>query len=132
MPTDRPEFLSLADLLTIHKDQIGRYGGSHGIRDQGLLESALAQPLATFGGEYLHNGLYEMAAAYLYHIVQNHPFIDGNKRAGAVCAYVFLRMNHIELTASEEAFESLVLAVASGQADKAQAAAFLEQHSRPA
>lgn len=132
MPMDRPEFLSLADVLTIHEDQIDRYGGSHGIRDQGLLESALAQPPATFGGEYLHLGLYEMAAAYLYHIVQNHPFIDGNKRVGAVSAYVFLRMNGIELISSEEAIESLVLAVASGQADKAQAATFFEQHSRPA
>lgn len=132
MAMDKPEFLSLGDVLTIHKDQIDRYGGAHGIRDQGLLESALAQPRATFGGEYLHNDLPEMAAAYLYHIVQNHPFIDGNKRVGAVCAYVFLRMNDVELTASEESFESLVLAVASGQADKAQTAAFLEKHSRPA
>ena len=79
-----PIFLSLAEVLEIHRDQIERYGGDPGIRDLDLLQSALAIPAAGFGGQYLHNDLYEMAAAYLFHITQNHPFVDGNKRTGAV------------------------------------------------
>ena len=74
-----PDFLTLDEVLEIHRDQIERYGGAAGIRDLGLLQSALAQPSATFGGQYLHADLHEMAAAYLYHLVQNHPFLDGNK-----------------------------------------------------
>ena len=69
---------------------MARYGGLPGLRDEGLLESAVAQAVATFGGEYLHNDIFQMAAAYLFHIVQNHPFVDGNKRAGAAAAVVFL------------------------------------------
>src|SRR5947208_1858403 len=85
-----PEFLTLHEVLGIHANQIELYGGSLGIRDQGLLEAALAQPEATFGGDYLHHDIYEMAAAYLFHLVQNHPFIDGNKRVGTVAATVVL------------------------------------------
>lgn len=72
-----PEFLRLDDLLEIHRDQIERYGGVLGARDIGLLQSAIAQPCATFAGNYLHADLFEMAAAYLFHIARNHPFIDG-------------------------------------------------------
>jgi len=75
-----PEFLAIEDVLDIHALQLARYGGPDGLRDQGLLESALAQPQATFGGGFVHDGLFPMAAAYLFHIVSNHPFIDGNKR----------------------------------------------------
>ena len=75
-----PLFLSVENVIEIHADQIHRYGGSLGIRDVGLLNSALGMPKAGFGNQYLHAGLFEMGAAYLYHIVQNHPFIDGNKR----------------------------------------------------
>ena len=86
-----PLFLSAGDVIEIHADQIQRYGGSLGIRDVGLLHSALGMPEAGFGDQYLHAGLFEMAAAYFYHIVQNHPFIDGNKRTGAMAAFVFLK-----------------------------------------
>jgi death on curing protein len=78
LPT--PKFLALELVLELHRDQIESFGGSPGIRDQGLLESALAQPEATFGGEYLHSTIPDQAAAYLYHLALNHPFIDGNKR----------------------------------------------------
>lgn len=77
-----PEYLTTEDVLEIHADQIERYGGSGGIRDRGLLEAAVAMPQASFDGQLLHGDLFEMAAAYLYHLVQNHPFVDGNKRAG--------------------------------------------------
>ena len=75
-------FLTLDEILALHADQIDRYGGSLGVRDVGLLESALAAPAATFGGRYLHGSLHEMAAAHLFHLVQDHPFVDGNKRIG--------------------------------------------------
>jgi len=84
------DFLELPDVLMVHADQIQRYGGETGVRDLGLLESAVAQPRAAFGGEYLHQDLFGMAAAYLFHIVCNHPFVDGNKRVGLVAARPFL------------------------------------------
>lgn len=125
-----PDFLSLEDVIAIHQDQIENYGGSHGIRDLGLLQSAVAQPSSGMGGEFFHSDLVEMAAAYLFHLVKNHPFIDGNKRVGATAAHVFLRMNGLELTATNEAFEALVLAVADGSASKSKATEFLRKHSR--
>jgi death-on-curing protein len=132
-----PEFLTIQEVLEIHANQIESYGGSPGIRDQGLLEAALAQPEATFGGDYLHHGLYEMAAAYLFHLVQNHPFIDGNKRVGTVAAVVFLSINGIELkpeldNADKDAdtvLQKVVLAVASGKMQKPELAVFLRTSS---
>jgi death-on-curing protein len=120
-----PTFLTLQEVLEIHRDQIARYGGSPGIRDLGLLQSALAQPAATLGGQFLHADLIEMAAAYLFHIVQNHPFVDGNKRVGTVAAIVFLAMNDVELDVPGNELQSLVLHVASGEANKAAIVAFL-------
>ncbi len=125
-----PVFLSLAEVLEIHRDQIERYGGHPGLRDLGLLQSALAMPAAGFGGRYLHGDLIEMAAAYLFHIVQNHPFIDGNKRTGAVAAFVFLSLNGIELEAEEPQLEKLVMDVAKGTAGKNVVADFLRANSR--
>lgn len=81
-------------------------------------------PAAGFGGRYVHTDLYEMASAYLFHIVQNHPFVDGNKRTGAVAALVFLALNGIEIDADEEALEKMVLAVADSQAGKSTAGEF--------
>lgn len=120
----QPDFLELAEVLTIHADQIERYGGDASIRDAGLLASALAMPRAMFGGEFLHRDLYEMGAAYLYHIVQNHPFADGNKRTGTATALVFLEMNGVTIDADEDALVELVLDVAQGRADKARIAEF--------
>nr|MDD5699375.1 type II toxin-antitoxin system death-on-curing family toxin [Victivallaceae bacterium] len=97
----KPEFLSLAEVLEIHQDQLVRYGGEAGIRDLGLLKSAISMPSATYGGEFLHSDIYEMAAAYLFHIVQNHPFLDGNKRTGAVAMLVFLILNGYDFDAPE-------------------------------
>ena len=87
------EFLTLDDIMESHREQIRVYGGTEGIRDLGLLESALAQPMAKYGGEYLHKDVCAMAAAYLFHLVQNHPFIDGNKRVGLEAALLFLEIN---------------------------------------
>ena len=127
-----PVFLSLAEVLEIHRDQIERYGGEPGIRDIGLLQSALAMPATGFGGRYLHEDLFEMAAAYLFHIARNHPFIDGNKRTAAVAALVFLALNDIEVNASESAFEKAVISAAEGRWDKSRIAGFFRKHSKPA
>jgi len=124
-----PTFLGLDEVIEIHRDQIERYGGVVDIRDIGLLQSALATPAAQFGGRYLHNDIFDMAAAYLFHIVQNHPFVDGNKRAGAVAAVVFLTMNGVEFDADEESFEAIVRSVAEGKTDKAAAAEFFRKHA---
>jgi len=121
-----PSFLRLDEIIEIHHDQLERYGGMPGIRDIGLLESAVAAPTAFFGEQYLHSDIFEMAAAYLFHIVQNHPFVDGNKRTGAVAAIVFLAMNDIELEADENKLEALVRAVAEGKMKKAEIAKFLK------
>lgn len=125
-----PLFLSVEDVIEIHADQIQRYGGSLGIRDVDLLHSALGMPEAGFGDQYLHAGLIEMAAAYLYHIVQNHPFIDGNKRTGVMAAFVFLKLNGFTLEADESVFETLVLQAAQGQVGKDAIADFFQENTK--
>lgn len=113
-----PTFLSLADVVKIHLDQVERYGGRAGIRDPGLLQSALAMPRASFGGEWLHRDLHEMAAAYAFHLCQNHPFVDGNKRTALACALVFLQLNRITIEDPEARLYDAMMAVASGSLDK--------------
>ncbi len=123
------DFLELEDVLTLHADQINLYGGEHGVRDLGLLESAIAQPRAAFGGQVLHEFPFEMAAAYLFHTVQNHPFIDGNKRTGAVAALVFLDLNDIGINAPKGALYDITLSVATGAAGKDRIAEFFRSHT---
>ena len=124
-----PVFLGLGEIIEIHADQINRYGGHHGIRDIELLKSATAMPATSFDGDYLHTDIYEMAAAYLFHIVRNHPFIDGNKRTGAVSSVVFLILNGVELHADESSFETMVISVAEGKLDKVAIARFFEDNA---
>ena len=124
-----PVFLTVEEVLAIHRDQIERYGGAQGLRDLGLLQSALAAPLATFAGEYLHRDLFEMSAAYLFHLASNHPFLDGNKRVGAVAALVFLDLNGVSFRAAEDELERIVLAVAEGRMEKPALAEFFRGHS---
>ena len=88
-----PDFLTVEDVLDLHAVQLERYGGSAGIRDAGLLESAVMTPRASFGGEYVHADLFQMAAAYAFHIAENQPMVDGNKRTGLASALVFLAIN---------------------------------------
>lgn len=125
-----PKFLTLEEVLAIHRDQVERYGGSLGLRDRGMLLSALAQPEMTFGGVFLHEDIFEMAAPYLFHLCSNHPFIDGNKRVGVVAARVFLGLNGIDLRPEAVELEELTLATARGELDKPAIAAFFRQHSR--
>jgi len=113
----------------IHADQIERYGGSPGIRDITLLQSAIAMPAAGFGEQYLHADLFEMAAAYLFHIVKNHPFVDGNKRVGIASALVFLELNGVGMKATNDALVEMVLAVVEDKMAKAGIAEFFRAHA---
>jgi death-on-curing protein len=122
-----PEFLTVEQVLLLHQRQLERFGGGAGLRDPGLLESAVAQPQASFGGELAHDSLFAMAAAYLFHIVSNHPFIDGNKRVGLLAAMTFLHINGIPILHGSEALYALTIGVAEGRIDKATLAAELER-----
>lgn len=111
-----------------HENQIQNYGGVKGIRDQGLLESALAQAKQSFGKEYVHSSIFEMAAAYGFHICKNHPFLDGNKRTALVAMYTFLFVNGWKLTANKKLLYATIIALASGKLEKAELAKFLEKN----
>jgi len=126
-----PRFLTIERVLRIHESQFVTKGGSPGLRDMGLLESALAMPRAGFGGEYLHSDLFEMGAAYLFHVAKNHPFVDGNKRTALVTALVFLEMNGVRVEAPDRALEDLVVGVADGSVPKSAVAEFLRKHAQP-
>jgi death on curing protein len=113
-----PVFLDIEEVLLIHEEQLPRYGGSPGIRDRGLLESAVAMPRATAGGEFAHEDLFAMAAAYAFHIAQNQPFVDGNKRTGLLAALVFLDLNGVEIADSEGRLYDAMIAIAERKLDK--------------
>ncbi|MEH1998697.1 MAG: type II toxin-antitoxin system death-on-curing family toxin [Nostoc sp.] len=123
-----PKFLTISQVLDIHQRQIQRFGGTLGVRDEGLLDSALAQPQATFGGELLHPTIHEQAAAYLYHLAMNHPFIDGNKRTGFAVMLTFLNLNGCTLNVSQEQAYNLVIRVVQKEISKEHLSTFLELH----
>ena len=126
-----PDFLSLEEVLEFHQQQLAAYGGINGIRDQGLLESAVAMPQASFGGEYLHTDLFHMAAAYAFHLAENQPFLDGNKRTALMSALVFLDLNgYVVLDPVERLYEAMI-AIANKQLDKEQLAELLRELSHP-
>ena len=127
MTLAEPLFLTLAEFVELHADQIKRYGGQDGVRDFGLLGSALAQPEASFAGEWLHRGLYDMAAAYAYHLCQNHPFIDGNKRTALACALVFLELNGFSVRDPKGLLRNAMLSIASGVMGKSAFGRILRQ-----
>ncbi|MEX2501467.1 MAG: type II toxin-antitoxin system death-on-curing family toxin [Trueperaceae bacterium] len=117
-------------MLITHQVLIGRFGGQHGLRDENLLDSALAQPESRFGGQFLHVDLHHMAAAYLYHLVQNHPFLDGNKRVGYTIMRTFLIINGLDLTLTTDARYDLAIRVAEGIASKTEVVHLLRNHTR--
>ena len=114
------DFITLAEVIEIHKNQISLYGGQEGIRDINLLSSALALPKSTFDGEYLYKNIFEMAAAYAYHICQNHPFIDGNKRVALVTALVFLEFNGIDINDPKGLLYDAMMNISKGEVGKKQ------------
>jgi len=123
-----PEFVDKADVLAIQARQIEKFGGMAGIRDEGLLDSALAQPQATFFGELLHPTIAEQAAAYLYHLAQNHPFLDGNKRTAFATMIAFLSINGYDLDLTQEEAFDLLMRVARGRISKEEVAVFIREH----
>ena len=121
------KFLTVEEVIQIHDDLVTAYGGLHGIRDMGLLISAIEMPKAMMFGEYLHESLYDKAAAYLFHIVCNHAFLDGNKRTGAAVTLIFLKQNEGKIKYNIPDFEEIVCKVAQSQMKKNQISAFLEK-----
>ena len=124
-----PQFLAVTDVLTIHEEQIEAYGGIRGIRDEGLLESAVMMAQASFGGEYLHADLFEMAAAYAFHIAENQTFLDGNKRTALVSALVFLDINGCLILDDEMKLYDAMIAIANKEMDKYDLADLLKKLS---
>jgi death on curing protein len=120
------KFLSVQQVIEIHDVFLEDYGGLPGIRDKGLLISAVEAPRASMFGEFLHKTIYDKAAAYLFHIIQNHPFNDGNKRTGALTTILFLEENGIKTIFSDENYEEFVVNVAQGKKNKDIIAYFLQ------
>jgi len=125
----QPKFILLEQVVALHKLQVDQFGGTHGVKDQGLLLSALAQPESGLGENYFHKDHYEMAAAYLFHLVKNHAFYDGNKRIAALTSAVFLQINGFMVTADENEFEKLVLDAAQSLVTKAEIAEFFRKNT---
>lgn len=121
------KFLSLPDVTRLHLDQIKTFGGTNGIRDLNSLKSALSTPKATYDGQFLHPTIHEMASAYLFHIVKNHPFIDGNKRTGTMAMLVFLAINDYDFNAPGKDLLETVLQVAQGKVNKSELAIFIKK-----
>ncbi len=124
------KFIELKDVIAYHDDVIRKYGGLNGIRDKNLLESSVESPKSTMFGAFLYETVYDMAAAYLYHLVQNHPFLDGNKRTGAGIALTFLQINKVKLILKQDKYEELVLRVAQGECLQDEISEFFRKCSR--
>ena len=129
MMDPEPVFLTFDETLEIHAYQIGHFGGSDGMRSREMVESSIGMPSSTFGGAYLHPTVPDMAAAYLFHLVENHPFLDGNKRVGTMSALVFLELNGYDFDATDDELTDIVLQVAGGKMPKDVLSAFFRQHS---
>ncbi len=123
------KFLKKETILTFHQDQLERYGGKAGIRDEKLLESSLAQPEASYDGKYVHKDLFRMAAAYGFHLCQNHPFYDGNKRTALIAMYTFLFVNGYQLAADKKSLYAIMMDLAKGQVSKDELTDYLKKNS---
>ncbi len=121
-------FLDFERIVQLNKLAINTFGGSDGVRDKGLIESAINQPQASFGGQYLHENKYQMAAAYYYHISESQGFSDGNKRTGFLALFAFLRLNGCDLTIPDEYLWPVLIEVANGQKNKTNLADFLTEN----
>ena len=123
-----PHWLGASAIKAVHEELIREHGGLSGIRDEGLLESALARPQKQFA--YGEPKLVDLAAAYAFGIARNHPFVDGNKRAALMAAYIFLGLNGVELSAPEAEAVIAIQALAAGDMSEAELARWLDRHSR--
>lgn len=127
-----PLFLTVEQVKSIQSELIQEYGGIQGVRDEGLLLSACEMPLSGFGKNYFHDSLEYMAAAYFFHLVKNHPFVDGNKRVGLAVALTFLDANHlnVDFDLGDAILEEMVLDVASGKITKEEVRDFFQNHCK--
>ena len=121
-------YLTLGELIELHRRIIEQSGGAAGVRDLGLAESALAQPLMTFAGTELYPTLAEKAAALCFSLVMNHPFVDGNKRIGHAAMETFLVLNGFELTADVDDSELVILRLAAGELERLPFTEWVVQH----
>jgi death on curing protein len=121
-------YLSLREVISLHSLLIAQSGGSSGLRDRGALESAVAQPEASFGGEDLYPDLASKAAALGHSLIQNHPFVDGNKRIGHAAMEVFLLLNGHEIAASVDEQEKIILDVAGGKVSRIEFGEWIGKH----
>lgn len=121
-------YLSLQEVISLHSLLIAQSGGSAGLRDRGALESAVAQPEASFGGEDLYPDLASKAAALGHSLIQNHPFVDGNKRIGHAAMEVFLLLNRHEIDASVDDQEKIIINVASGKVSRIELSEWISKH----
>jgi len=122
-------FLTIHQALFIHDRAVKRFGGSHGVRDIGLVESAVARPQATFGGKYLYKSIFDKAAALLQSLLKNHPFVDGNKRTALSSAALFLRKNRYKLTNAHKEEVEFAIRVDNGNLTVEQISKWLKEHS---
>lgn len=123
------KFLTLSEVLTILEDQIKNYGGKYGVKDLNLLSSAIYMPESSYDGQYLHKTIPAMAAAYAFHICQDHPFIDGNKRTALASSLVFLDINGYEFNCKDETLYNEIMNVAKGEIKKDKLISFYEKYS---
>lgn len=121
-------FLNIEEVIKIHAHQIALFGGLPGIRDYNLLESALYTPQSTFDGNYLHQDIFAMAAAYGFHLIKNHPFVDGNKRTGIICPVLFLEYNDYEIEISQKKLFDIAISLATSKLSINQFALFLKKN----
>lgn len=126
-----PELVDVDDVLALHEEGLAAFGGSAGVRDPGLLASAVATPQASFGGELLHADLFAMAAAYAFHLAQNQPFVDGNKRTAILAAIVFLDLNGVEIPEATDALYDAMIGIAERRLSKDDVAAVLRRLGVP-
>ncbi len=122
------KFLTLKEVLNIHRDQINRFGGMHGIKDKNLLDSAIHETLATFSGKFLYPDIFHMGAAYMYTITQNHPFLDGNKRTGTIYGLLFLAYNGHKLKKGVDLY-AISMATARGETSITLLANFFKKNT---
>jgi len=123
------KFLKKETILAFHKDQLEWYGGKSGIRNEELLESALAQAHASFERDYVHQDIFHMAAAYGFHLCQNHPFYDGNKRTALIAMYTFLYVNGYQMKADKKSLFAIMMDLAKGNVSKDQLREYLKKTS---
>jgi death-on-curing protein len=128
---NQPIWIGEVQALTLHAQQITLFGGSMGVRDMGLLESALARPKNIWAYAESPPGLAALASAYAFGISSNHPFVDGNKRSALMVSFVFLEINRLEVTATQEEAFVTILGLAAGEIAEDQLSAWFERNTHP-